>query len=300
MIRRLLPLAGVFFAILSTTARAEGSTLTITGTDRRTGQTCWTTTTNRLEYDFGGGNIGDCPSDMVQLTIEGAIFLPDAAPQLAFVSDDGLRVWIDGELIYDYWNPRSCWGEAVPTQLTAGAHEIRVEWYEDYGGACLHIFELTASGESRPITIAEPPQTTTTTSLEPETTTSAAETTTTLPEPSTTLPEPTTTTIQTPSSTSIPSTTTTTEIPNQTTTTTSTLVATSTSIESTPESSISPTTTINATEQNNTKSNIGPTLVAGASNGLAPGVTPESQRAIVAVTITMLASPTAMNRKQRK
>lgn len=298
MIRRLLPLAGVFFAILSTTARAEGSTLTITGINRITGETCWTATTNTLEYDFGGGIIGDCPADMVQLTIEGAIYLPDAASQLAFVSDDGLRVWIDGQLIYDYWNPRSCWGEAVPTQLTAGAHDIRVEWFEDYGGACLHIFELTTSGQSRPITIAEPPQTTTTSVPEPETTTTAPETTTTILETTTTLPE--TTTTQTPSSTSIPSTTTTTEIPNQTTTTTSTLVATSTSIESTPDSTISPTTTMNATEQNNNKSNIGPTLVQGASNGLAPGVTPESQRAIVAVTITMLAGPTAINRKQKK
>lgn len=299
MIRRLLPLAGVFFALISTTVRAEASPLTVTGTNRVTGETCWTGTLDTLEHYWGDGPIGDCPGDMVELRVTGRIWL-EKNELLATISDDGMRIRIDGQIIYDYWQPRGCWGHAIQTQIAEGWHELEVDWFEDYGGACLHLAAIR-NGQLEPI-LVEPA--TTTTVSEPITTTTAPEEPTTLPEPSTSLPEPSPTTaepVQTPSSTNTPSTSATTAAPSQAATTTSIAesVSTSSSVAALETTTI-PTTTIVATTQKSKKSITSRTLAPGSSNGLAPGVTPEAQRAIVAATLTMLASPAPTERKRRK
>jgi peptidoglycan/xylan/chitin deacetylase (PgdA/CDA1 family) len=50
-------------------------------------------------------------------------------------SDDGIRVWVDGQLIIDGWgdHPPTTY-RATPT-MTAGDHQVRVEYYENSGGA---------------------------------------------------------------------------------------------------------------------------------------------------------------------
>lgn len=197
MIRRLLPLVGVLIAISSTGARAQGDPLTITGTNRATGTTCWTGTAETINYQWGGGPIGDCPGDLVQLDITGQILL-DAGETLHISSDDGVRVWLDDELYVNSWYPRSCWGDTFTGPVTAGWHTLRIEFFEDYGGACLNLWHMT--GNSWEIVPAgryasvPPPTTTTTTSTTStsSTTTSTTSTTTTVPETTTTqsLPEP--------------------------------------------------------------------------------------------------------------
>lgn len=217
MIRRLLPLVGVLIAISSTGARAQGDPLTITGINRATSTTCWTTTAETINYQWGGGPIGDCPGDLVQLDITGQILL-DAGEILFISSDDGVRVWIDDELYVDSWYPRSCWGDTFTGPANAGWHTLRIEFFEDYGGACLNLWHMT--GNSWEIVPAgryasvPPPTTTTTTSTTStsSTTTSTTSTTTTVPETTTTqsLPEPinqATTSTQTTQTTASPTTT---------------------------------------------------------------------------------------------
>lgn len=50
-------------------------------------------------------------------------------------SDDGIRVYVDDEIVIDQWNDH---GRTIHTGnkvLTAGEHEVRVEFYENTGGA---------------------------------------------------------------------------------------------------------------------------------------------------------------------
>jgi len=88
-------------------------------------------------------------------------------------SDDGVRVWIDGELVLDKWYDRGYTVDRFTKDLTAGNHRFRIDYYENTVGARVY-FNYIA-----------PTTTTTSTS---STTTST--TTSTIPPSTTTLPPP--------------------------------------------------------------------------------------------------------------
>jgi len=48
-------------------------------------------------------------------------------------SDDGVRVWLDGELIIDQWHDAAGATYTVERALSAGAHALRIEYYENRG-----------------------------------------------------------------------------------------------------------------------------------------------------------------------
>ncbi|MHC4434897.1 MAG: PA14 domain-containing protein, partial [Planctomycetota bacterium] len=56
---------------------------------------------------------------------------------LATRSDDGVRVWLDGELIIDNWTDHgSTWDLSEPVELAAGeSYLVQMEYYENGGGA---------------------------------------------------------------------------------------------------------------------------------------------------------------------
>jgi glucose/arabinose dehydrogenase len=50
-------------------------------------------------------------------------------------ADDGIRVWVDNQLIIDGWRDQPPTDYTGPVTLTAGDHEVKVEYYEKGGGA---------------------------------------------------------------------------------------------------------------------------------------------------------------------
>lgn len=50
-------------------------------------------------------------------------------------SDDGVRVWIDGQLMIDQWHDAGNTTYTADRVLTAGIHALRVEYYENWGNA---------------------------------------------------------------------------------------------------------------------------------------------------------------------
>jgi hypothetical protein len=221
VIRRLLPLVGVLIAITSTAARAETPGLTTIGTRLDTGETCWTTTIEHLTLTWGGGPIGDCPADRVQLTLTGSVWSPGPNAAWFAASDDGLRITIDGTLVVDAWYDRACSGGWFYPALPAGWHDITIDYYENGGYTCLYLGRDAGDGfrwlEAQDLRQDTPETTTTapaTTSTEPTTTSS---TTSTAPPEMTTLP-PTTTTVPAPVITYQDSTTSTTSSTTSTTT----------------------------------------------------------------------------------
>jgi PA14 domain len=46
-----------------------------------------------------------------------------------------VRVYLDGTLIIDQWRDQSSTTYTVTRQVTAGNHQVRVEYYENAGGA---------------------------------------------------------------------------------------------------------------------------------------------------------------------
>jgi hypothetical protein len=156
-----------------------------------------------------------------------------------------------------------------------------------------------------------------TTTTEATTTTTEAPTTTTTtePPPPSTDPQTTTTTSSQPPETTSTTTTSTTEAPIQTvastsstslpniTDNTSEAIATentestttsSTTSTSIPQIELTPETVPAAPQGSQTSGGLAP----GASNGLAPGVTPEAQRAIVAASLGLITSSVAASRRR--
>jgi hypothetical protein len=50
-------------------------------------------------------------------------------------ADDGVRVYLDGTLVIDQWKDQSATTYTAPRTVTAGNHEVKVEYYENGGDA---------------------------------------------------------------------------------------------------------------------------------------------------------------------
>ncbi|MFO7897641.1 MAG: protein kinase [Planctomycetota bacterium] len=70
--------------------------------------------------------------------------------ELGFVSDDGLRLFVNGRKVIDKWHiGRRNRGTTGPISLTAGLHPITVEFYQGRGNAYVKLFWRPPGGEGR-------------------------------------------------------------------------------------------------------------------------------------------------------
>jgi hypothetical protein len=49
--------------------------------------------------------------------------------------DDGMRVWLDDELIVDQWHNGSARTVTVDKDLSQGKHKLKIEYFENNGDA---------------------------------------------------------------------------------------------------------------------------------------------------------------------
>jgi len=76
------------------------------------------------------------PADRVAMVAEGSVTLPPGGPDsylLRVISDDGVRVWVDGRLVIDNWDVHGSEIDTAP--LAGGVHRLRVEHFEATGWA---------------------------------------------------------------------------------------------------------------------------------------------------------------------
>ncbi|WP_314411892.1 PA14 domain-containing protein [Streptomyces kroppenstedtii] len=81
-------------------------------------------------------------SDDVSVRWTGRIVPEKTGPTtFSIIGDNGFRLWVDGKLTIDHWVDD--WDReqtAEPVELTAGtAYDIKVEYFEHYGGSNLHL-----------------------------------------------------------------------------------------------------------------------------------------------------------------
>ncbi|GAA1367140.1 PA14 domain-containing protein [Streptomyces beijiangensis] len=76
------------------------------------------------------------------------------ATTLSMTGDNGFRVWVDGKLVIDHWVDD--WDKeqtSQPLELTAGtAYDIKVEYFEHFGGSNLHLRWTEPGGTKEAIT----------------------------------------------------------------------------------------------------------------------------------------------------
>ena len=87
----------------------------------------------RLDFINGRALRPGLPQDGVALVAEGRVTLPPGTHELRAISDDGLRVWVDGRLVIDNWDVHGTEIDTAP--ITGGAHTLKVEYFEATGWA---------------------------------------------------------------------------------------------------------------------------------------------------------------------
>jgi parallel beta-helix repeat protein len=84
----------------------------------------------RLDYE-GYAALPGLPREDFVIDARGSVELPPGEYTLRTISDDGIRVWVDGSLVIDHFAPHE---SAVDfAALTGGRHEVRVLYYQGDG-----------------------------------------------------------------------------------------------------------------------------------------------------------------------
>jgi beta-glucosidase len=91
----------------------------------------------QVYFDWKDGSPApEINADKFSVRWSGDLKVPESgAYTIAFTSDDGIRVWIDGKLLIDAWKDQGSTTYKVSTTLSEGLHDIKIEYYENSGGA---------------------------------------------------------------------------------------------------------------------------------------------------------------------
>ena len=82
----------------------------------------------RLDVEGSGRLIPGVPAEHVALEATGTVTLARGTYTLRTISDDAMRVWVDGRLMIDQWKPH----ESAPgfATIAGGRHDLRVQYYQ--------------------------------------------------------------------------------------------------------------------------------------------------------------------------
>lgn len=82
----------------------------------------------RLDYMWFRPTVRELPQARWAAEAVGTVNLPMGDYTLRTISDDGIRVWVDGKLVIDNWDLHGSEIDYAP--LTAGRHELRVQYFQ--------------------------------------------------------------------------------------------------------------------------------------------------------------------------
>ena len=92
---------------------------------------------SRIAYDWGDGSPHrTLPHDDFSVRWAGRFaFSRSALYRFAVRADDGVRLWVDDELVIDAWTTQSATVLTAEVELEAGEHDLRLEYFEATGRA---------------------------------------------------------------------------------------------------------------------------------------------------------------------
>ncbi|MEO8449128.1 MAG: right-handed parallel beta-helix repeat-containing protein [Gemmatimonadota bacterium] len=96
-----------------------------------------TRSASRLDYQWSTPPIAGLPGERWALEARAAVTLGPGGYTLQTISDDGVRVWVDGVLTIDHWDAHESAVDSAP--LASGKHDLRVEYYQVDGWTELRV-----------------------------------------------------------------------------------------------------------------------------------------------------------------
>jgi hypothetical protein len=94
-------------------------------------------TVRRLDFEWYRPTIRELPQARYAFEAGSRVSLPPGEYTLRTLSDDGMRVWVDDQLVIDRWNLHGTEVDYAP--LSGGTHEVRVRYFQIDGWAELRL-----------------------------------------------------------------------------------------------------------------------------------------------------------------
>ena len=101
-----------------------------------------------INFEWGGGSPDNSiPTDDFQIRWTATIEAETAGNyNFRSYTDDGLRLYIDGQLVIDYWQDQGPTNRTGSIYLSEGSHECVMEYYENGGGAVASLYWTPPGG----------------------------------------------------------------------------------------------------------------------------------------------------------
>jgi hypothetical protein len=105
------------------------------------GTPTWTRADSSINFNWGAGAPdARLPADEFSVRWTRTVTFEAGSYRFNAEADDGIRLYLDGALILDQWRDQPAATYSVERALTAGAHNLRVEYYERAGGAVARVW----------------------------------------------------------------------------------------------------------------------------------------------------------------
>ncbi len=92
-----------------------------------------------LDFNWGTGSPDPkIPSDHFSLRATRTLDVQEGNYTFYVTSDDGVRLWVDGQLIINQWKDQAATTYSAQLYLGTGHHVVQVQYYENGGGALIH------------------------------------------------------------------------------------------------------------------------------------------------------------------
>jgi hypothetical protein len=82
----------------------------------------------RLDWMWYRPDVKALPLERWAMRAESDVLLPEGGAVLRTISDDAIRVWMDGHLVIDHWSPHE--SAVDETSLPGGRHRLRVDYLQ--------------------------------------------------------------------------------------------------------------------------------------------------------------------------
>jgi chitodextrinase len=113
-----------------------------------------------INHGWGSGSPGPAvPADRFSARWTGTFSFAAGSHEFTATADDGIRVWVDGTPLIDSWKDQPPTTYRAMRILTAGEHVVKVEFYENGGGAVARVgWQLSQVPVPPPVTTAPGPE----------------------------------------------------------------------------------------------------------------------------------------------
>ena len=93
-----------------------------------------------IDFNWGAGSPGaGMPIDQFSARWTRILYFEEGQYRIVVRSDDGVRFWIDGQLVVDEWHDSSGDTYVVDVPLTSRNHSLQLDFYEHVGGALVQL-----------------------------------------------------------------------------------------------------------------------------------------------------------------